>query len=235
MSLLDRFRTAPRDKHPDASVRLAYVSEIPLEDRDTIAAMAREDDDARVRRAAVAKLMDPVLLGRVAREDADESVRSQAMNMLRDIALEAFEGLGEAEALDAVDVVDDPRTRAQIAKTATREIVALRALSEITEPHVLGSIARHGVSEGVRRGALALLVERGDQAQILDVAMNGEYKDTTVAAVDLVAGRDHLEQIASRGRNKTAAKRARAMIREAHEKTGETATAPGAEWRTKRP
>ena len=119
MTLLDRFRTtAPRHKHPDPAVRLAFVAEIPLDDRDTLASMAREDEDPRVRRAAVAKLMDPAILGRIAREDADEGVRAQASGMLRDIALEAFEGLGEAEGLDAVDALGDARTLTQIAKEA---------------------------------------------------------------------------------------------------------------------
>jgi peroxiredoxin Q/BCP len=90
MTLLDRFRTQSRDKHPDPAVRLAFVDELPIDDRTTIAAMAREDDDARVRRAAVAKLMAPGPLAAIARDDRDESVRQQAVTMLRDIALEAL-------------------------------------------------------------------------------------------------------------------------------------------------
>ena len=38
--------------------------------------------------------------------------------MLRDIALEAFEDLGETESLEAVEEIRDPRTLAHIAKTA---------------------------------------------------------------------------------------------------------------------
>ena len=34
MTLLDKFRAQPRDKHPDPSVRLAYVEEIPLTERE---------------------------------------------------------------------------------------------------------------------------------------------------------------------------------------------------------
>ena len=105
MTLLDRFRSQPRDKHPDVAVRLAYVEELPLDDPQAIAAMARDDADPRVRRAAVAKLMDPAALGAVLRSDADESVRSRTLEMLRDIAVEAFEGTTEAESLDAVDVL----------------------------------------------------------------------------------------------------------------------------------
>jgi len=49
MTLLDRFRTQPQ-KHPDPAVRLAYVEELPLSEHELIAAAAREDEDARVRR-----------------------------------------------------------------------------------------------------------------------------------------------------------------------------------------
>ena len=71
MTLLDRFRTQTRYKHPDPAVRLSYVAEIPLDDREMIAAIAREDEDPRVRRAAVGKLMDSAALGSIARDDAD--------------------------------------------------------------------------------------------------------------------------------------------------------------------
>ena len=75
MTLLDRFRTPSRQNHPDPAVRLAYVAELPLSERDLIVAAAREDEDARVRRAAVAKLLDPSVLAVIARDDADSSVR----------------------------------------------------------------------------------------------------------------------------------------------------------------
>ena len=66
MAILDRFRTQARHKHPDAAVRLAFVQELPLDERELIAEIAREDADARVRRAAVSKLMDPAALAALA-------------------------------------------------------------------------------------------------------------------------------------------------------------------------
>src|SRR5262245_30313967 len=107
MTLLDRFRTQGRHKHPDPAVRLAYLEEIPLADREAIAFIAREDEDVRVRRAAVAKLMDPAALGAIASADGDDSLRAQATSMLRDIAVEAFEGVSEADSLEAVDALSD--------------------------------------------------------------------------------------------------------------------------------
>ena len=218
MTLLDRFRTQTRHKHPDPAVRLSYVAEIPLDDRELIAAIAREDEDPRVRRAAVGKLMDSSTLGSIARDDADESVRSAASDMLRDLALEAFEGTSESDSLDAVDAIAETRVLAQVAKTAGREIVALRALSRTSDTHSLGSIARHASSEAVRRAAFEQLRERSEHAEILAVAMNSEFKDTALVALDVIADRGELEQVASRGRNKAASKRARGILREAEER-----------------
>jgi hypothetical protein len=214
MTLLDRFRTQHPQKHPDVAVRLAYVQELPLTDRDAITAMAREDDDPRVRKAAVAKLMEPAALAAIARDDRDDTVRAQATAMLRDIAVEAFEEIGEPESLEAVEAITDARALAQVAKTAVREITALRALSRVEDPKLLGSIARHAVVEGVRRGAFESLRDRRERAELVAVAMNSDFKDTALAAVETITDRAELEQIATRAKNKTSARRARAMVRE---------------------
>ena len=109
MTLLDRFRAQSRDKHSDPAVRLAFVEELPLSEKEAIAAAAREDDDPRVRRAAVGKLMDPAILAAINRDDTDESVRAHAGGMLRDIALESFEEVGEAESERAIDAIGDAK------------------------------------------------------------------------------------------------------------------------------
>jgi hypothetical protein len=215
MTLLDRFRTPPQ-RHSDPAARLAHLGEIPLTERELIAAIAREDEDPRVRRAAVAKLMDPAALGAISRDDPDESVRGQAAAMLRDIALDAFEGVGEGESLEAIDALTDTRSLSMIAKTATREIVALRALSRLSDAHALGSIARHALCEAARRAAFERV--RSDKNEIFAIAMNSDHKDSALAALDLVDDRGELEQIAVRGKNKSAAKRARAILREADER-----------------
>jgi hypothetical protein len=229
MTLLDRFRTQSRDKHPDPAVRLAFVDELPLDDRTTIAAMAREDEDARVRRAAVAKLMVPSTLAAIARDDRDESVRQQAVTMLREIALEAFEDVGEPESLEAVEEISDARTLGQIAKSATREIVAIRALSRLEDPHMIGSVARHAVLEPVRAHAVESVSARGDRAELLAIAMNSDFKDSAVAAVDTMTDRQELDQIIARAKNKSAVKRARTIVREAEERAAREAEEAAAE------
>ena len=217
MTLLDRFRAQPPQKHADPAVRLAYVQDIPIDDRNLLAEIARDDLDARVRRAAVAKLMDPSALAAIVEADPDPGVRDEALTMLHDIALDAFEGIAEAESLAAVEALSDTRMLAAVAKTALREEVALGALGRVDEAHALGSIARHARLEPIRLAALAALEDRGE---IVSVALNSDFKDTGVAAVERLDDRGDLEQVATRGRNKNAAKRARAILRERDERSG---------------
>jgi len=168
-------------------------------------------------------LMDPAALAGVARDDRDEAVRSQAIEMLRDIALEAFEGLGEREALDAVEVLADPKTLAHVARASSREAVARAALASVEDVRALGSIARHATVEIVRQAALDRLQ---DHDEIVAVAMNSDFKDTALAALDRVTDRQELEQVATRAKNKSAAKRARTVAREMDDRAAAEAGPP---------
>src|SRR3982074_2625812 len=107
MTLLDRFRTQARDTHADPAVRLAFVQELPIDQRETLAAFARDDPDPRVRRAAVATVIDPAPPSALARISADDSVRGQAAGMRLTIALEGFEGIAQPESTAAVELVTD--------------------------------------------------------------------------------------------------------------------------------
>ena len=217
MTLLDRFRAQSRDTHSDPAVRLAFVEQLPLSEKEAIAAAAREDEDPRVRKAAVSKLMDPQALAGVVRDDKDDSVRAQATVMLRDIALEAFEEVGEADSATAIDALSEPRTLAHIAKTATRETSAARALGRITDVNALGSVARHAALEPIRMRAFVSVCEQGAHDEVLAVAMNSDFKDTALAALEQVIDRRELDQVIARGRNKSAVKRARSVVRETEE------------------
>ena len=222
MTLLDRFRTSSPHKHPDAAVRLAFVEEVPLEERALLAEVAREDEDPRVRAAAVAKLLDPAALAAVVSAEADETVRVRATAMLRDIALEAFEDVSEADSLAAVAALADARALTAVAKGALRESTALAALAQVAEPHGRGSIARHAALETVRQAALDGLQDR---AEIVAVAMNSEFRDSALAALDRLAEPADLEQVAAHATNKNAAKRARVRLREIEERAAAEARA----------
>jgi hypothetical protein len=222
MAILDRFRAVPASKHSDPDVRLAYVEALSIDERDQLVAVAREDESARVRGAAVGKLMDPSVLALVVGDDPDPGVRANAMSMLRDIALEAFEDTGEAESLAAVEVLADVKILSQVIKTTTRESVARHALARVHDPRALGSVARHAVLESIRRAAFDALREHDE---VVAVAMNSEFKDTAVAAVDRLEERAELEHVAARSNNRSAMKRARARLRELDERVAAEAAA----------
>jgi hypothetical protein len=219
MTLLDRFRTQPQN-NPDPAVRLAYLAELPLSERDLIVAAARDDVDPRVRKAAVGKLLDPQALSVIAANDADASVRDAALTMLRDIALDAFEGIDETGSLAAVDVLSDTRTLAQIAKTSLRESVSRRAFDRLAETpginlsQTMAAIARQAELEQIRQTAFERLSSRED---FLGIALHSDFKETAIAAVDRLSDHDDLEQVAERAKNKSASKRARQILREREE------------------
>src|SRR5204863_1773283 len=110
-------------------------------------------------------------------------------------------------------------------KSAPGEAPAQRALSRITDVHMLGSIARHAVHESVRRAALAGV---HDRAEILHVALNSEFRDTAVEAVERLSERDDLDEAANRARNRSAAKRARALVRDMDDRAAAEAAAAAA-------
>jgi hypothetical protein len=184
MAILDRFRSLPANKHPDPEVRLAYLETLSIDDREPLASAAREDESARVRRAAVGKLMDPSILALVARDDPDTGVRAHAMSMLRDIALEAFEETGEAESLAAIDA----RVHA-ISQRRALELFRQRCRA------ISGDAGVPAVqSRGKRRSLVALVVAgRGTHAFSTKrqhrATMSGEFKDAAVAAVERLTDR----------------------------------------------
>ena len=147
MTLLDRFRAQPRHKHPDVAVRLAYVAELPLEDREAILAMAREDAEPGSAAPPWPSCWSRRRLADVLESDPDDSVRSQAVEMLRDIALEAFEGIDEAESLVAVDTLTDGRIARPDCEVFESRFVALRAVGRVADARTSGPIARHAVNE----------------------------------------------------------------------------------------
>ena len=134
-------------------------------ERELLAEIARDDADARVRRAAVAKLMDPAALAGVARQDADEQVRAQAVahaarHRARGVRRRrrSREPRGGRRARRCEDA------RRRLPRTRRARSTAQRALSRISDPHALGSIARHAEHEPVRLRAFESLQ---DHAEIL--------------------------------------------------------------------
>ncbi len=69
--------------------------------------------------------------------------------------------------------------------------------------------------DAARLAAFEALAARGERDEIMAVAMNSEHRDTALAAVEWFRDMADVEQIATRARNKSAAKRARTRLHEA--------------------
>jgi hypothetical protein len=88
------------------------------------------------------------------------------------------------------------------------------------------SIARLAPHESVRRHAFERL---SDPHEILAVALNSDFKDPAIAAVDRFTDRKTLDDIAVRAKNRNVSKRARTLVREIDERVAQDAAAAAAE------
>ena len=144
MGILEKLRPTPRWKHggPGGS-RRGGVRTGP-EEGEALRALAREDGEARVRRAAVTRLDDVAVLGEIARTDPDEDVRAEAIRNLAGLATEA----------DDVDRADRDRPPAAWRSGARRKWSSSRARARnpdvraavvdlIDDQKSLGSVSRH--------------------------------------------------------------------------------------------
>jgi hypothetical protein len=217
MSFLDRFKPQPRWKHADAAVRAAALAEMP-EDDESLAAireLAATDEDVRVRRAASDRLGSAADLLPLARGERDEELRRELVERLVSIATSTGDGDGEAAL--ALEGIDDQRQLASVAQASPYDTVRTAALGRVHEVKALSSVARKSAHANTALEAVARIADR---AELLNVAVKTEHKDAGVAALERAvesgdaAGdlRDTLDQVATRAKNKSVAKRARAMM-----------------------
>lgn len=207
MALLSRFRSRrPEWQHKDAEVRAAAVRRFGPEQQELLLAIARNDADARVRRIAVRKLNDPVILAELAQRDLDVSVREDAGEMLLRLALESTEDTLAAAALEGLS---DTKDLAAVARSARSRAARRLALGRLRDSRVIGAVAKTADDPETRLAALEAVQ---DSLLLADIATKSEHKDVAVAAVARIADRELLEAVAARARNKAAARQARAAL-----------------------
>ena len=210
MGILEKLRPNPRWKHVDPTVCVAAVYELGPEDSDTLHALAREDAEARVRRAAVTRIDAASVLGDVAKTDPDPEVRSEAVRGLAGIAAEADDF---AHATDAVrQLMDLGKTKevVLVARDSSSAEVRSSVVDLLDDQRALGALSRHAQDSSTRLRALARMAD-GDE--VLSVALKAEHTDAAVAALERTTSTEELTAIAQRARNKVAGRRARARLR----------------------
>src|SRR5215471_13752724 len=115
MAFLDRFKIQPKYKSTDPEQRVAGVQELTdtAEDAAVLVSLAREDADARVRRAALARILDVRTLADLAAADADPSIRAELAERLAGVA--ASSGAPHV-ALKALAALSDPKQIGTVTK-----------------------------------------------------------------------------------------------------------------------
>ncbi|MET0166974.1 MAG: hypothetical protein ABW318_18465, partial [Vicinamibacterales bacterium] len=210
MGILEKLRPQPRWKHTDPAVRAAAVYEIGPDETETLHALAREDAEARVRRAAVTRVDAAGVLAEVARTDPDEDVRAEAVRGLAGLAAEADD---LAHALDAAQqLVALGRTKELmlVARDSSNPHVRGAVVDLLSDSKALSAVSRQGRDSATRLRALERL---HDADEILNVALKAEHTDTAVAALERLTDVSALTEVSQRARNKVAGRRARAKLR----------------------
>ena len=209
MGILDKLRPQAKWKHGDPAVRLEAIAALGDDERDVLAQVATDDHDARVRRAAVARLSDGDVLAAVARNDADGGLRDAAVARL--VALASSTPDAAPGALAALGALGRQRDLATLARSSAPTDVRHGAVAQLTEAKSLGGVARHAADAGTRLLALERLT---DASELEAVAMNAEHADAAVAALDRLPDptTEQLSAIAQRAKTKASAKRAKALL-----------------------
>jgi hypothetical protein len=220
MTLLDRFRARPPWQSPDPQVRAAAVRQLGADQSDVVATIARDDEDPRVRRAAVQRLEDPIALAERARDDGDESVRQEATGRLAHMAEVAED---PALAAAAMAGLGDTRHLSALARTARLPSTRAAAVARLEDPRALAAVAKTAPDPATRQAALDAI---RDPAALADVALKSEHKDVAVAAVGRLDDIAVLQSVATRARNSAAARRARSVLDARPGATAVVATEP---------
>ena len=222
MGIFDKLRPQSKSTHPDPNIRIEAVHEADAGDLASLSGFAKDDADARVRRAAVARITDASVLADIARNESDAGVRDHAVGQLLEQASK-HDAEVASPAVAALASLGRERELTTVAKGSGPDAVRRAAIAAVRDQRSLGSIARHAAEGGAR----LLAVERlTDAAEIEGVAMRGEHADAAVAAVDRLPSpsAETLTNISQKARAKAAQKKARTLL-----KASEPAPAPVAE------
>jgi hypothetical protein len=213
-TLIERFRSKPEWQNTDPAVRADAVLRLPSSEREILLALAREDADPRVRRAAVKKLPDAAVLAEIAASDADAGVRDEAESRLAHIAVHEHD---EAAARAALGGLREARHLSAVAKSAPLAATREAAVRAIADPKFLAAVVRESEDTHTRLLALGRIE---DPATLLALALKVEQKAVAVAAVERLADPEALKAVAAKAKAGAAARRARARL-----ETGEPAGA----------
>jgi hypothetical protein len=192
MSLLDRIR--PKWHHSDPEVRISAVRQLGGEDQELLSTLAREDEDARVRRMAVKKLEDPARLLEVSERDPNEGLRELAAERAGDILAERATSDGSSERCEeALSKLVNPKHLARVAVAAAHPTIQKSALARLSDEKALGEVVRRAGDLAIRKEALGRV---SDISLLRAIAGSDIDSELALAAIEKIHDPDALHAIA---------------------------------------
>lgn len=165
----------------DRDVRFEAI--LRLTDQNTLAYVARNDKEPSVRKMAIQRLTDQNTLAFVARNDFERDVRVEAIIRLTDKNTLAHIARNDREPSVrkiAIRRLTDQNTLAYVARNDFERDVRVEAIIRLTDQNTLAYVARNDREPSVRRMAIQRL---SDQNTLAYVARNDNDKDVRIEAI----------------------------------------------------
>ena len=143
MGILDKLRPQSKSTHADPNIRIEAIHELDPSDTDALTAFAKDDSDARVRRAAVARISDTAVLADIVRNETEASVRDHALGQLVEQASK-HDADTAMRAVSALASLGKEKELVQVSKATGPDAVRRAAIAAIRDEKSLGSIAQIG-------------------------------------------------------------------------------------------
>jgi hypothetical protein len=210
-------------------LRLEGLHDIDDTDQETLTALATDDPDPRVRRAALARVTDAGAIAALARNETEEAARDHAIARIATLA-ESGEETAAIGAVHALAALGRQRELGTVARATANAAVRKTAVEHISDPKALGGVARHAADADTR---LLAVTKLADEAELEAVASRGEHADAALGALERLTAPsdDVLNGLAQRARVKAVQKRARVVLREREQAAAPAAAAPALEYK----
>ena len=213
MSLLDAFKPKWQNSNPDK--RIEAVSELGLQNQDTLERIALTDEDANVRTSAIKKLNVIATLQRIAKNDNDASVRRLAeTRYYEEISkkLKDFNEPATAEILQFIDEIKDSRFADDLMKNMKSSELRQALVSKCTKISLLTLAANRDAKEQIAKAAVEQITS--EQA-LQDIAKNSKHTSVRKIAADKLRASKEAKDNGKKAEELLASKR-EALIKQAH-------------------
>jgi hypothetical protein len=198
MGFIDLFR--PKHRHSRAEVRLEAVRELGEDEIATLTEIARRDPDMKIREAALRKLSDPSLLNELAGDERDEALRTFIRRRVSELSVRrAIEARDDADAVDAVDRVTDPKLLTDIVRKAQSAAARQRAFLRLEDARSLVGVAQKAGDPQLRADAVARISE---PKALRDLALGEATRAIQLLAIDRLDDATALRAVVERGKSK---------------------------------